>query len=105
MLTNTDRSPGSSYTCEYNQHKDVLSSILKIWGVQSPKEGTKNLAVEFVIALAKARVRAPRMMSKVRGYADKHTCSCMYQMPWAVSRYLYTKVLRFLNCRHIFSLS
>ncbi|KAK1391645.1 hypothetical protein POM88_010701 [Heracleum sosnowskyi] len=82
---------------------DVLSSILKIWGVQSPKEGTKHLAVEFVIALAKARVRAPRMMSKGLGYADKHTCSCMYQMPWTVSRYLYTKVLRFLNCRHIFS--
>lgn len=44
---------------------DVVGSMLKIAGAGSLEEGTRHLAVEFVITLAEARERAPGMMRKL----------------------------------------
>uniref|UniRef100_F6I572 Uncharacterized protein n=1 Tax=Vitis vinifera TaxID=29760 RepID=F6I572_VITVI len=41
---------------------DVVGSIAK---AETLEEGTRHLAVEFVIALAEARERAPGMMRKL----------------------------------------
>lgn len=43
---------------------DVVSSMLQIAEAESLEEGTRHLAVEFVITLAEARERAPGMMRK-----------------------------------------
>ncbi|XP_028790376.1 importin-5 [Neltuma alba] len=43
---------------------DVVSSMLQIAEAESLEEGTRHLAIEFVITLAEARERAPGMMRK-----------------------------------------
>ncbi|XVE70336.1 hypothetical protein DITRI_Ditri10aG0064300 [Diplodiscus trichospermus] len=43
---------------------DVVGSMLQIAEAESLEEGTRHLAVEFVITLAEARERAPGMMRK-----------------------------------------
>ncbi|GAB4843737.1 Importin-5 [Ancistrocladus abbreviatus] len=44
---------------------DVVGSMLQIAEADSLEEGTKHLAIEFVITLAEARERAPGMMRKL----------------------------------------
>ena len=44
---------------------DVVGSTLQIAKAETLEEGTRHLAVEFVIALAEARERAPGMMRKL----------------------------------------
>lgn len=44
---------------------DVVSSMLQIAEAESLEEGTRHLAVEFVVTLAEARERAPGMMRKL----------------------------------------
>eukprot|EP00252_Welwitschia_mirabilis_P001402 TRINITY_DN11268_c0_g1_i1.p1 TRINITY_DN11268_c0_g1~~TRINITY_DN11268_c0_g1_i1.p1 ORF type:complete len:1174 (+),score=249.39 TRINITY_DN11268_c0_g1_i1:398-3523(+) len=43
---------------------DVVSSMLQIAEAESLEEGTRHLAIEFIITLAEARERAPGMMRK-----------------------------------------
>lgn len=44
---------------------DVVGSMLQIAEAASLEEGTRHLAIEFVITLAEARERAPGMMRKL----------------------------------------
>ena len=44
---------------------DVVGSMLQIAEASSLEEGTRHLAIEFVITLAEARERAPGMMRKL----------------------------------------
>ncbi|KAI4350353.1 hypothetical protein L6164_004815 [Bauhinia variegata] len=44
---------------------DVVGSMLQIAEAESLEEGTRHLAIEFVITLAEARERAPGMMRKL----------------------------------------
>ena len=47
------------------QIADVVGSMLQIAEAESLEEGTRHLAIEFVITLAEARERAPGMMRKL----------------------------------------
>ncbi|GLJ05429.1 hypothetical protein SUGI_0018100 [Cryptomeria japonica] len=44
---------------------DVVGSMLQIAEAESLEEGTRHLAIEFIITLAEARERAPGMMRKL----------------------------------------
>ncbi|KAI9186439.1 hypothetical protein LWI28_017272 [Acer negundo] len=44
---------------------DVVGSMLQVAEAESLEEGTRHLAVEFVVTLAEARERAPGMMRKL----------------------------------------
>ncbi|CAI9108164.1 OLC1v1007707C1 [Oldenlandia corymbosa var. corymbosa] len=50
---------------------DVVGSMLQIAEAQSLEEGTRHLAIEFVITLAEARERAPGMMRKLPQFISK----------------------------------
>ncbi|RVW48730.1 Importin-5 [Vitis vinifera] len=50
---------------------DVVGSMLQIAEAESLEEGTRHLAVEFVITLAEARERAPGMMRKLPQFISR----------------------------------
>ncbi|XVF47512.1 hypothetical protein PTKIN_Ptkin03bG0114600 [Pterospermum kingtungense] len=50
---------------------DVVGSMLQIAEAESLEEGTRHLAIEFVITLAEARERAPGMMRKLPQFISK----------------------------------
>ncbi|KAL3850383.1 hypothetical protein ACJIZ3_012265 [Penstemon smallii] len=50
---------------------DVVGSMLQIAEADSLEEGTRHLAVEFVITLAEARERAPGMMRKLPQFISR----------------------------------
>ncbi|XAR68644.1 hypothetical protein NMG60_11003840 [Bertholletia excelsa] len=50
---------------------DVVGSMLQIAEAESLEEGTRHLAIEFVITLAEARERAPGMMRKLPQFIRK----------------------------------
>ncbi|XP_034223472.1 importin-5-like isoform X2 [Prunus dulcis] len=50
---------------------DVVGSMLQIAEAESLEEGTRHLAIEFVITLAEARERAPGMMRKLPQFIQR----------------------------------
>ncbi|KAE8677193.1 Calcium ion binding [Hibiscus syriacus] len=50
---------------------DVVGSMLQIADAQSLEEGTRHLAIEFVITLSEARERAPGMMRKLPQFISR----------------------------------
>ncbi|KAK6945426.1 hypothetical protein RJ641_026528 [Dillenia turbinata] len=50
---------------------DVVSAMLQIAEAESLEEGTRHLAIEFVITLAEARERAPGMMRKLPQFISR----------------------------------
>ncbi|KAL8136315.1 hypothetical protein V2J09_002316 [Rumex salicifolius] len=50
---------------------DVVGAMLQIAEAESLEEGTRHLAVEFVITLAEARERAPGMMRKLPQFISR----------------------------------
>ncbi|CAL1386135.1 unnamed protein product [Linum trigynum] len=50
---------------------DVVGAMLQIAEAQSLEEGTRHLAIEFVITLAEARERAPGMMRKLPQFISR----------------------------------
>ncbi|XP_059429608.1 uncharacterized protein LOC132163363 [Corylus avellana] len=50
---------------------DVVGSMLQIAEAESLEEGTRHLAIEFVITLAEARERAPGMMRKLPQFISR----------------------------------
>ncbi|XP_010528743.1 PREDICTED: importin-5-like [Tarenaya hassleriana] len=50
---------------------EVVGSMLQIAEAESLEEGTRHLAIEFVITLAEARERAPGMMRKLPQFISK----------------------------------
>ncbi|KAF5725527.1 importin-5-like [Tripterygium wilfordii] len=50
---------------------DVVGSMLQVAEAESLEEGTRHLAVEFVITLAEARERAPGMMRKLPQFISR----------------------------------
>ncbi|KAE8649420.1 hypothetical protein Csa_021659 [Cucumis sativus] len=50
---------------------DVVGSMLQIAEAESLDEGTRHLAIEFVITLAEARERAPGMMRKMPQFISR----------------------------------
>ncbi|KAL3529778.1 hypothetical protein ACH5RR_009100 [Cinchona calisaya] len=50
---------------------DVVGSMLQIAQAESLEEGTRHLAVEFVITLAEARERAPGMLRKLPQFISR----------------------------------
>ncbi|KAI7993158.1 Importin-5 [Camellia lanceoleosa] len=50
---------------------DVVGSMLQIAEAETLEEGTRHLAVEFVITLAEARERAPGMMRKLPQFISR----------------------------------
>ncbi|GER50738.1 importin beta-3 [Striga asiatica] len=50
---------------------DVVGSMLQIAEADSLEEGTRHLAIEFVITLAEARERAPGMMRKLPQFISR----------------------------------
>ncbi|XP_052173065.1 uncharacterized protein LOC127788616 [Diospyros lotus] len=50
---------------------DVVGSMLQIAEFESLEEGTRHLAIEFVITLAEARERAPGMMRKLPQFISR----------------------------------
>ncbi|KAG9153955.1 hypothetical protein Leryth_000484 [Lithospermum erythrorhizon] len=50
---------------------DVVGSMLQIGEAESLEEGTRHLAIEFVITLAEARERAPGMMRKLPQFISR----------------------------------
>ncbi|KAH9740591.1 TOG domain-containing protein [Citrus sinensis] len=50
---------------------DVVGSMLQIAEAESLEEGTRHLAIEFVITLAEARERAPGMMRKLPQFINR----------------------------------
>ncbi|KAK2641516.1 hypothetical protein Ddye_023279 [Dipteronia dyeriana] len=50
---------------------DVVESMLQIAEAESLEEGTRHLAIEFVITLAEARERAPGMMRKLPQFISR----------------------------------
>ncbi|KAF3442233.1 hypothetical protein FNV43_RR16149 [Rhamnella rubrinervis] len=50
---------------------DVVGSMLQIGEAESLEEGTRHLAIEFVITLAEARERAPGMMRKLPQFIQR----------------------------------
>ncbi|XP_062076542.1 uncharacterized protein LOC133812415 [Humulus lupulus] len=53
------------------QITDVVGSMLQIAEAESLEEGTRHLAIEFVITLAEARERAPGMMRKLPQFISR----------------------------------
>ncbi|PON98072.1 Coatomer beta subunit [Trema orientale] len=53
------------------QIADVVGSMLQIAEAESLEEGTRHLAIEFVITLAEARERAPGMMRKLPQFISR----------------------------------
>ncbi|EPS59891.1 hypothetical protein M569_14914, partial [Genlisea aurea] len=53
------------------QIEDIVASMLQIAEAESLEEGTRHMAVEFVITLAEARERAPGMMRKVPQFVSR----------------------------------
>ncbi|KZV20980.1 importin-5-like [Dorcoceras hygrometricum] len=50
---------------------DVVGSMLQVAEAESLEEGTRHLAIEFVITLAEARERAPGMMRKLPQFISR----------------------------------
>jgi hypothetical protein len=50
---------------------DVVGAMLQIAEAESLEEGTRHLAIEFVVTLAEARERAPGMMRKLPQFVKK----------------------------------
>ncbi|KAK6145070.1 hypothetical protein DH2020_021890 [Rehmannia glutinosa] len=50
---------------------DVVGSMLQVAEAESLEEGTRHLAIEFVITLAEARDRAPGMMRKLPQFISR----------------------------------
>ncbi|GAB2286974.1 hypothetical protein Dimus_021362 [Dionaea muscipula] len=50
---------------------DVVGSMLQIADAESLEEGTRHLAIEFVVTLAEARERAPGMMRKLPQFISR----------------------------------
>ncbi|KAL5058955.1 hypothetical protein RYX36_030559 [Vicia faba] len=50
---------------------DVVGAMLQISEAESLEEGTRHLAIEFVVTLAEARERAPGMMRKLPQFVKK----------------------------------
>ncbi|XP_061343320.1 uncharacterized protein LOC133289409 [Gastrolobium bilobum] len=50
---------------------DVVGSMLQVAEAESLEEGTRHLAIEFVVTLAEARERAPGMMRKLPQFVRK----------------------------------
>ncbi|KAL5074443.1 hypothetical protein RYX36_013427 [Vicia faba] len=50
---------------------DVVGAMLQISEAESLEEGTRHLAIEFVVTLAEARDRAPGMMRKLPQFVKK----------------------------------
>ncbi|CAN4091783.1 unnamed protein product [Withania somnifera] len=50
---------------------DVVAAMLQIAEAESLEEGTRHLAIEFVITLAEARERAPGMMRKLPQFISR----------------------------------
>ena len=50
---------------------DVVGSMLQIAEAETLEEGTRHLAIEFVITLAEARERAPGMMRKLPQFISR----------------------------------
>ncbi|GMH00102.1 hypothetical protein Nepgr_001941 [Nepenthes gracilis] len=50
---------------------DVVGSMLQIAEAESLEEGTRHLAIEFVITLAEAREKAPGMMRKLPQFTSR----------------------------------
>ncbi|KAJ6944727.1 importin-5 isoform X1 [Populus alba x Populus x berolinensis] len=50
---------------------DIVGSMLQIAEAESLEEGTRHLAIEFVITLAEARERAPGMMRKLPQFISR----------------------------------
>ncbi|XP_075489372.1 uncharacterized protein LOC142528228 [Primulina tabacum] len=50
---------------------DIVGSMLQIAEAESLEEGTRHLAIEFVITLAEARERAPGMMRKLPQFINR----------------------------------
>ncbi|KAG4195302.1 hypothetical protein ERO13_A06G103600v2 [Gossypium hirsutum] len=50
---------------------DVVGSMLQIAEAESLEEGTRHLAIEFVVTLAEARERAPGMMRKLPQFISR----------------------------------
>lgn len=50
---------------------DVVGAMLQIAEAESLEEGTRHLAIEFVITLAEARERAPGMMRKLPQFISR----------------------------------
>ncbi|XP_047319761.1 importin-5-like [Impatiens glandulifera] len=50
---------------------DVVGAMLQIGEAESLEEGTRHLAIEFVITLAEARERAPGMMRKLPQFISR----------------------------------
>ncbi|KAG6436492.1 hypothetical protein SASPL_101393 [Salvia splendens] len=53
------------------QIMDVVGAMLQIAEAESLEEGTRHLAIEFVITLAEARERAPGMMRKLPQFISR----------------------------------
>lgn len=53
------------------QITDVVGSMLQVAEAESLEEGTRHLAIEFVVTLAEARERAPGMMRKLPQFVRK----------------------------------
>ncbi|KAJ7980581.1 importin-5 [Quillaja saponaria] len=53
------------------QLSDVVGAMLQIAEAESLEEGTRHLAIEFVITLAEARERAPGMMRKLPQFISR----------------------------------
>ncbi|CAK9182059.1 unnamed protein product, partial [Ilex paraguariensis] len=50
---------------------EVVGTMLQIAGAESLEEGTRHLAIEFVVTLAEARERAPGMVRKMPQFVRK----------------------------------
>ncbi|XLT57291.1 hypothetical protein HN873_049895, partial [Arachis hypogaea] len=67
----------SDRACRYRaevppgQLVDVVGAMLQIAEAESLEEGTRHLAIEFVITLAEARERAPGMMRKLPQFISR----------------------------------
>lgn len=53
------------------QHVEIVGAMVQIAEAQSLEEGTRHLAIEFVITLAEARERAPGMIRKLPQFITK----------------------------------
>ncbi|KAF7819275.1 importin-5-like [Senna tora] len=59
---------------------DVVGSMLHIAEAESLEEGTRHLAIEFVITLAEARERAPGMMRKLPQFIQRLFAILMHML-------------------------
>ncbi|GFZ20798.1 ARM repeat superfamily protein [Actinidia rufa] len=59
---------------------DVVGSMLQIAEAETLEEGTRHLAIEFVITLAEARERAPGMMRKLPQFISRLFAILMHML-------------------------